>query len=162
MTAAYLLFEVTRCNGTNSNGTAFGVGVLEFVFQCRNLDALQPPCSRDPAPPLLRAGSGPAQLRVCSPLLTHCGRAKTHRGPKSVYNSQPLPARTHPQTVVPVCLSMQGPMAAHSKNVYLTLAFASSFPSSHLSFLLSSLLPLQQDLLLSFLFTSAHAELCTL
>jgi hypothetical protein len=133
---------------------------MEVLFQCRNLDALQPPCSRDPAPPLL-----PAQLRVCSPLLTHCGIAKTHRGPKSVYNSQPLPARTHPQTVVPVCLSMQGPMAAHSKNVYLTLAFASSFPSSHLSFLLSSLLPLQQDLLLSFplwIFTSAHAELCTL
>ena len=42
------------------------------------------------------------------------------------------------------------PMATHSKNIYLTLAFASSLPSSHLSFLPSSLLPLQQDLLLSF------------
>jgi hypothetical protein len=134
----------------------------------------------------LRPGSASAQ--VCSPLLTHRGTAKTHlmkivqfltsqNGPLlgvpnllPLYNSQPLPARTHPQTAVPVCLSMHRTvvcvfaMAAHSKDGRLPLAFASSLLSSHLSFLPSSLLPLQQDLLSSFplrIFTSAHAELCT-
>jgi hypothetical protein len=30
MAAAYRVFEMTRCNVTKSNGTAFGVGHLEF------------------------------------------------------------------------------------------------------------------------------------
>jgi hypothetical protein len=37
-----------------------------WQFQRRNLDALQPLCSREPAPLLLRAGSDPAQLRLRS------------------------------------------------------------------------------------------------
>ena len=54
------------------------------LFQCRNLDALQHPCSRDPTPPLLRAGSGPAQLRLRS---AHpCSRTAAEPRPIGVPN----------------------------------------------------------------------------
>jgi hypothetical protein len=47
-----------------------------------------------------RLSSG--RLSFGSGLLTHTPNLLP------LYNSQPLPARTHPQTVVPVCLSVQG------------------------------------------------------
>ena len=58
-----------------------------YLFHRWNLDALQPPCSRDPAPPLLRA----AQARMRSPTGPQLGVPNL----LPPYNSQPLPARTH-------------------------------------------------------------------
>ena len=93
----------------------------KIIFRRRNLDASQHLCSRDHAPPLVSPARPPAQLRLMSAhaqsktrlirivqLLTKGPKGAPYLGvPKSVttVHSQPLPGRTHPQTVVPVCLS---------------------------------------------------------
>jgi hypothetical protein len=144
-------------------------GRMNLLYR-RNLDASQAKWSRDPAPPFLRAAQ--ARLSFGSGLLTlltyHLMRNHQICYHCTIHNlCQPelIPRQLSPSACPCRDVICVFPIAAHSKNVYLTLAFAPSFLSSYLSFLPSSLLPLQQDLLFSFplrIFTSAHAELCTL
>jgi hypothetical protein len=86
------------------------------VKERQNLNTSQPSCSRDPAP-LARAPEGSQDLshKNCQ-LLT---RGPLARGPKSV-TTQPLPARTHPQRVAPVCL--QNALATPHHAPYVSIA----------------------------------------
>lgn len=124
------------------------------MFPDRNLDTSQPSSSRDPTATFAQAGScpGSASAHVCSGLLTHLTRHRQllttgpkrppfpAKDPKSVPTalSQPVPARTHSQTVIPVCpSSMQGHFLASYFRVFDVVlhifSLPSSLPSSHTS-----------------------------
>ena len=157
---------------------------MAALFPDRNLNTSRLSSSRDLAPPLLRLAQ--AQLSFGSGLLTHLTRHRQllmrgpkrppfpARDPKSVPTalSQPVPARTYSQTVIPVCPSsckmpcfkafdvvLCGlPGAWYYINGCLPLAFT-SFLSHLLTHLLAHILAQLLTHLLTLFPSSSHLSL---